>query len=494
MRVRETAGPPNGVTPWLIQGGMGIAISDWTLARAVSRLGQLGVVSGTAIDNVFARRLQDRGVGEELREVLDRFPVPSIVEDALRRFGEVRRAAAAPYKNLVMLSDHSPRRSIDLLVLASFAEVAMAKLGHGGVVGINLLTKVQIPTAATLLGAILAGVDYVVMGAGVPTHIPGVLDRLSSGQPVDLPLDVTGAASTDPASALHFDPAPYMPARALRRPKFLGVVSSHVLATALARRSNGTVDGFIVERPSAGGHNAPPRGRFEIDPEGNPVYGDRDVVDFDAMRSLAAPFWIAGGVTSARHVREAFDLGASGVQVGTLFAYCDESGMDPLLRRRVLDELGEGDVSVATSMRASSTGYPFKVASVPGTISDTDVYLHRKRQCDLGYLREAYVKNDGSIGFRCAAEPVSAYLRKGGDRDGTVDCTCLCNGLMATCGLGQVRSDGRREPAIVTSGDCVNDVRQLLAGRDAYSARDVVDHLSGDARAAAATTTRALAP
>ena len=80
MSMRDALAPPREVIPWLIQGGMGIAISDWRLARAVSRTGQLGVVSGTAIDNVFVRRLQDRGVDEELRSVLERFPVASIVE------------------------------------------------------------------------------------------------------------------------------------------------------------------------------------------------------------------------------------------------------------------------------------------------------------------------------------------------------------------------------------------------------------------------------
>ena len=45
--------------PWLIQGGMGIAVSGWRLASTVARAGQLGVVSGTGIDNVFVRRLQD---------------------------------------------------------------------------------------------------------------------------------------------------------------------------------------------------------------------------------------------------------------------------------------------------------------------------------------------------------------------------------------------------------------------------------------------------
>ena len=84
------------------------------------------------------------------------------------------------------------------------------------------------------------------------------------------------------------------------------------------------------------------------------------------------------------------------MQVGTLFAYCNESGMDPELRRRVLHEVKTGSVAVKTSLRASSTGYPFKVASVSGTISDPRVYEERERKCDLGYLREAYVKRGGS--------------------------------------------------------------------------------------------------
>ena len=45
--------------PVIIQGGMGIAVSNWKLAREVSKAGQLGIVSGTSIDNVLARRLQN---------------------------------------------------------------------------------------------------------------------------------------------------------------------------------------------------------------------------------------------------------------------------------------------------------------------------------------------------------------------------------------------------------------------------------------------------
>ena len=49
--------------PVIIQGGMGAGVSSWRLARAVSSTGQLGVVSGTALDVILARRLQEGDPG-----------------------------------------------------------------------------------------------------------------------------------------------------------------------------------------------------------------------------------------------------------------------------------------------------------------------------------------------------------------------------------------------------------------------------------------------
>ena len=69
--------------PVIIQGGMGIAVSDWHLARAVAKCGQLGVVSGTALDSVFVRRLQDGDIGGHLRRAMAAFPMPAVVTAAL---------------------------------------------------------------------------------------------------------------------------------------------------------------------------------------------------------------------------------------------------------------------------------------------------------------------------------------------------------------------------------------------------------------------------
>jgi NAD(P)H-dependent flavin oxidoreductase YrpB (nitropropane dioxygenase family) len=456
---------------------MGIAISHWPLARRVAMSGQLGVVSGTGIETVFVRRLQDHGVDEDLRRALGAFPLQSVVEDVLAKYAKTKRAAGSPYRAVPMSTHRNVESSQDLLALATFVEVTLAKFGHDGLVGINLLTKVQIPTVPTLYGAMLADVDYVLMGAGIPAHIPSILDRLAAGDVIETPLVMEGNPEKNQVPTLRFDPKRFHQTESLTRPNFLAIVSSHVLATALTKRSTGTVQGFVVESPIAGGHNAPPRGALTLDVEGNPIYGERDEVDFNVMRGLGAPFWLAGGVTTPRHVREALDVGATGVQVGTLFAYCRESGMSDDLKESVLAGARAGTLSVKTSTRASSTGYPFKVAVIDGTLSDEQVYDDRHRVCDLGYLREAYVKQDGSVGYRCPSEPVDIYVSKGGERDDTIERTCLCNALMATAGFAQIRKKGEEEPSIVTSGDCINEIAPLLVERESYGALDVIAFL-----------------
>jgi len=74
------------VLPRLIQGGMGAGVSSWTLAREVSRLGQLGVVSGTALDSILVRKLWDGDVGGDARRAMAAFPSQTIVESVLGRY------------------------------------------------------------------------------------------------------------------------------------------------------------------------------------------------------------------------------------------------------------------------------------------------------------------------------------------------------------------------------------------------------------------------
>jgi NAD(P)H-dependent flavin oxidoreductase YrpB (nitropropane dioxygenase family) len=465
---------PNSL-PLIIQGGMGVAVSNWRLARAVSVTGNLGVVSGTMLDTVLVRRLQDGDPGGEIREAISHFPVLKVGDEILGRYFEPGGRNGAPYKVLPMYKQRVSVARQRVTMLANFVEVWLAKRGHGGAVGINLLTKVQAPTLPSLYGAMLAGVDYVLMGAGIPREIPGALDALARHEPARVRFDVEGPPGGEPLY-LDFDPSDYWSAPPIRvkRPKFLAIVSAASLAATLARKSNGRVDGFIVEGPMAGGHNAPPRGPLHLDASGAPIYGERDIVDLEKMRELGLPFWIAGGAGSPAALARARESGAAGIQVGTLFAYCRESGIAPEIRRRVLRHVGAGDASIFTDPLASPTGYPFKVVRTPDDPDDST----RQRICDLGYLRVSARGPDGRLVYRCAAEPVEAYVAKGGDIADTVGRRCLCNGLAATVGYAQVRAAGD-EPPLVTSGDELLHLPDALRANDAYSAEDVVEYLLG---------------
>jgi nitronate monooxygenase len=238
------------------------------------------------------------------------------------------------------------------------------------------------------------------------------------------------------------------------------------------------VDGFIVEGPTAGGHNAPPRGPLQLDSGGEPVYGPRDVAELEKIRALGLPFWLAGSYGRPGKLAEALRVGATGVQVGTAFAFCEESGVQPELKQEALRLSRLGQAGVFTDPLASPAGFPFKVAQLAGTLSDVALYASRPRLCDLGYLRHPYRRADGTIGYRCPAEPLTSFLHKGGallDTDGR---KCVCNGLPATVGLGQIRPKSGAELSLVTAGDDLAQIAQFLTpGRDTYSAADVLRQL-----------------
>ena len=324
---------------------MGVGVSNWRLANAVSKLGQLGVVSGTALDALFVRRLADGDEGGHMRRGLDAFPFPEMARRIWQEyFVADGKPADAPYPLTPMHQRKDPRKLVELCMVSNFVEVFLAKEGHKNPVGINFLEKVQMPHLASIYGAMLAGVGYVLMGAGIPLHIPGVLDLLAAHHAAEYKLSVTGAVQGQDTQ-MHFNPADYAegPLPLLHRPKFLAIVSSNTLATTMLRRATGRVDGLVIESPTAGGHNAPPRGKLQLNENGEPIYGERDQVNIAELRTLGVPFWLAGGYGNPEKVREALDQGAAGVQVGTAFAFSQESGLRPDLKKSLLTQASHGD-------------------------------------------------------------------------------------------------------------------------------------------------------
>jgi nitronate monooxygenase len=467
--------------PKIIQGGMGAGVSNWRLAQAVSSLGQLGVVSGTALDQILARRLQDGDIGGHMRRAIERFPFPKMAQRIWETyFVPGGKKHDDPYMTVPMFAKENPRALSELCIVSNFVEVDLAREGHNNPVGMNYLEKIQMPHLPSIYGAMLAGVSYILMGAGIPIKIPDVIDRFINHENATYPLHVAGAEEGDDTT-MTFSPREFMERELppLVRPNFLAIIASNILAVSMLKKTEGRVDGFVIEGPTAGGHNAPPRGKLQLDSEGEAIYGERDKVDLPKIRELGRPFWLAGGFGTAEKLRDALAAGAAGIQVGTAFAYCNESGLRDDYKKAILAKVAAGKAKVFTDTLASPTGFPFKVAQLEGTLSEASVFKNRARICDLGYLREAYRTKRGTIGYRCSSEPASLYVSKGGKLEETEGRKCICNSLLASIGFPQTRKGNRVEAGIVTSGNDLTEIGRFLpaGGGFEYSAADVVNSL-----------------
>jgi nitronate monooxygenase len=509
----------------LIQGGMGVYVSNWRLARAVAmeRPGATaGTVSGTALDIVYVRLLQLGDPGGHVRRALAAFDTQfgvAIGQKIISRYfiaggkSPTARFKNAP-KHMVRLPDgsdslpapaqpagsvvpvpvalHMEPETVELLIATGFAEVWLARLGHAGKVFINFLHKVELPLIFSMYGAMLAGVDGIIVGAGNPDGLPAVCSRLAQHAPVTSELSVLYRESGE-TFQLSFDPRQVAQGKlvqaALARPAFLAIVSLENLVQALAHSQTEAPDGFIIEHHTAGGHNAGPQGPLKKDEKGQPIYGPEDEPDLQAIRQAGLPFWLAGGYGSREKLAQALAAGAAGVQVGSLFALSEESGMKSAYRSAILNELKQetGDSGLVLTTLFSPTGFPFKVVQLDDTLADQAVYANRLRVCDIGLLQQRGLSKPAEDGTRrlfqrCPAAPLDDFVSKRGLPLNTIDRRCLCNGLLATVGLGQagLQNGQQEEPAIVTLGNHLDGIRRLSRnGQSPYWVHDVVTDILG---------------
>lgn len=505
----------------LIQGGMGVHVSNWRLARAVAsqQPGRTaGTVSGTALDIVYSRLLQLGDPGGHARRALraldDEFESDIGASVLARYFVEGGKEPSARFAKTPMhllrlagggttlpAADGTPStvrltlddETIELLIATAFAEVWLAKEGHCGKVFINFLNKIEPPMLFALYGAMLAGVDGVLVGAGNPDGLPSICSRLAQHAEVHRNLSVLYRDAGEHFT-VGFDPRQVAGGafvrRPLQRPAFLAIVSLEDLVKALASSDSERPDGFVIEHHTAGGHNANPVGPLRRDVSGQPIYTAKDEADLAEIARIAPRFWLAGGYSSREGLAQARAAGATGIQVGSVFALAEESGLKGDYRAAILHEFRKGtdDASLVKTTMFSPTGFAFKVVQLSETLSEQDVYESRRRVCDLGVLQQWGVTSptDGSprtLMRRCPSAPVDSYVQRRGLERGTDQRRCLCNGLLACVGLGQVHQHAGKvteEPAIITLGDHLEGARRLSRhGQSPYWAKDAVADILG---------------
>ncbi|HAO64752.1 TPA: 2-nitropropane dioxygenase [Candidatus Taylorbacteria bacterium] len=462
--------------PQIVQGGMGFNISGWLLSRTVSMAGQRGTISGVSLERLLARLLQKGDPGGHMRRALSHFPFPQVVEKIWETYyveGGIPKGT--PFKSVAMFTVKPSDSLISLVVCANFAFVWLAKEGHKNPVSINYLEKLAMPHVYAITGAMLAGVDFITMGAGIPLQIPELMDNLVADNTASYRVPIIGTNLT--SHMMSFNPEQFFGGKLppLQRPGFIPIIASNLLASIFTKKlPEGSVQGFVIEESTAGGHNAPPR-KIVCNEQGEPqpIYGEKDVVDYHKIAELGLPFWIGGSYASPEKLKWALSIGANGIQVGSIFALCEESGMEPELRRKIRELGYTGALKVRTDMRISPTGFPFKVATIEDTLSEKSVRDGRIRICNHGALVSLYEKPDGTVGYRCASEPEDIFVAKGGNIKDTVGRGCICNGLMSTTGLGDIG-----EPPVVTLGDDLTFLPHVMAdAQSSYSAADAIRYL-----------------
>ena len=310
----------------IIQGGMGVGVSLSPLASAVAAEGGLGIISSACLDRLVSKRTGKR----------------------------------------VNIYD------------AVYEEVSLAK-AKGGHIGINIMVALIRDYEDSVKGAIDAGADVIISGAGLPLGLPALYP------PKDTALvPIVSSARALELICKKWEKIGYRP------------------------------DAVVLEGPLAGGHLG-----FkinDIDLESNKLENLFPPVKEVAIKYGNLPVIVAGGIYSHSDIVQFMAMGADGVQMGTRFLATEESSASPQYKEAVLHSKEEN--IVVAHRPGSPCGLPFRV------IKESPMYvsaLQRKREprCDKGYV---LLKDSEGKFSRCPA------------KEDNENYFCICNGLLSSAG------------------------------------------------------------
>lgn len=118
----------------------------------------------------------------------------------------------------------------------------------------------------------------------------------------------------------------------LRKQNTVLIGTATTLAEAQALEASGGVDFIVAQGSEAGGH----RGTFIETVEAS-LIGLMSLVP-QLVEEMSVPIIAAGGIMNGRGIMAALTLGASGVQMGTAFLSCHESGITQIYKQTLLNQ------------------------------------------------------------------------------------------------------------------------------------------------------------
>ena len=361
----------------IIQGGMGIGISLYELASAVGKKNCIGTISSASLDQFVAKRF------------------------GLERMDYVEATAQ---------------------------EIRDTKK-DGGVAAINIMVALESHFEKAVEGAVRGGVDMIISGAGLPMHLPTLVEKYAGKKDHSISLvPIVSSARALEIICKKWDKQGYRP------------------------------DAVVLEGPKAGGHlgwsykqvlEAGERFFEEYDLFEKLLPPVLDMANKYQNDSGPIPIITAGGIFTHDDIVDALYQGASAVQMGTRFGATKESGGTPVFKQKIVDSTME-DIVLSTAGWGSPCGLPFRYLKT-SPLSQKDSKNHFFCIC-TAVFGGAGIDNTSKLGTKMhPTRCPERYVLRGGKpcpAAGTADYTPL-----VTCG-----TNGYRVDKILSVDELVNEL------------------------------------
>lgn len=363
----------------IVQGGMGIGVSAHRLAGSVAAMGGVGTLS--AVD---LRRHH-----------------PDLME---RTQGLASRVG----------QDEATRQAIDAANLEAVEREIRAAREQSqgrGLLAMNVMRAVS-DYAGYVKRSLEAGIDAIVVGAGLPLDLPDLAQDHPKALLVPILSDSRGVQ----------------------------------LIVKKWERKKRLPDAIVIEHPRlAGGH----LGAAKITDLNDPRFDFERVIPESLAFLRAAgiekeiPLIAAGGIRSYEDIQRVQNLGAAGVQLGTPFAVTQEGDAHPEFKR-ILAEARDEDMVEFTSV----AGLPARAVATP--------WLKAYLKIEEKLQAVAHVKNRCTKAFDCLAQC--------GLRDGLAGWGQFCiDNQLAAAMRGDVKKGlFFRGVGALPFGDQIRSVRDLM--------------------------------